>query len=79
MHVIADFLKMIIRLAQAVSKTRAQDASRSDRIPSGAEAQPVSVAVAARVVWVETQTYQSCPFTKPRHFVAFCNLPEQTP
>ena len=68
---------MIIHLAQAESMTQAQDASQNDRIPSGAEAPPIFLAVAARVVWVETQTYQSCPFTKPRHFVAFCSVPEQ--
>ena len=68
---------MIVHLAQAEGMTQAQEASRDDRIPSGAEAPPVFVAVAARVVWVETQTYQSCPFTKPRHFVASCSVPEQ--
>ena len=49
--------------------TQAQDASRNDRIPSGAEAPPVVVVLAARL--------KSCPVTKPRHFVAFCNVPEQ--
>ena len=60
---------MIIHLAQAESKTQARDVSRNDRIPSGAEAPPIFVAVAARL--------KSCPFTKPRHFVAFRNVPEQ--
>ena len=60
---------MIVHLAQAEGMTQAQDASGNDRIPSGAEAPPIFVAVAARL--------KSCPFTKPRHFVAFCNVPEQ--
>ena len=60
---------MIIYLAQAESMRQAQDASRNDRVPSGAEAQPIFVAVAERL--------KSCPVTKPGHFVAFCNVPEQ--
>ena len=60
---------MIMHLAQAESMTQAQDAFRNDQIPAGAEAPPIFVAIAARL--------KSCPFTKPRRFVAFCNVPEQ--
>jgi len=41
---------------------------------AGAKAQLILLALSARFVWVETQIYQSCPFTKPCQMGFFRSL-----